>query len=200
MKIGIGLTTYGNRQTPALEMIRKHTPLARIVTVNVKGIAKAKNMCLALLDDCEHIFLFDDDCFPKVDNWYEPYINAGIPHLCYTFDRKVLSVKNGIKEHELPCGCMLYINRKCLDVVGGFDTDFDGYGFEHPDYSQRVCNAGLQYAPFLDVVGSNLLIHSMDEHKQIVSSVSQLDRGLGIQTNRHLFMKNRDSKEWKPYK
>jgi hypothetical protein len=200
MKIGIGLTVYGNRQTPALEMIRKYTPLARIVTVNVKGIAKAKNMCLALLDDCEHIFLFDDDCFPKVDSWYVPYIWSGVNHLSYTFGRKVLNQQNGLTEYELPCGCMLYINRKCLDVVGGFDTDFDGYAYEHVNYSQRVCNSGLQYAPFLDVVDSHLLIHSMDEHKQIVSSVSQLDRGLGIQTNRHLFMKNRDSKEWKPYK
>lgn len=200
MKIGIGLTVYGNRQTPALEMIRKHTPNAKIVTVDCKGIAKAKNMCLALLDDCEHIFLFDDDCWPKVDNWYESYINANIPNLCYTFDRKILSVKNGIKEHELPCGCMIYINRKCLDIVGGFDEDFSGYSYEHVSYSQRVYNAGLQYAPFLDVIDSNLLIHSMDEHKEVQSSVSQLERGSGIQANRPLFMKNRFSKEWNPYK
>jgi hypothetical protein len=198
--IGVGLTTYGNRQTPALEMIRKYTPEAKIVTVDCKGIAKAKNMCLALLDDCEHIFLMDDDTFPIVDNWHEPYINAGIPNLCYTFNRKVLSVKNGIKEHELPCGCMIYINRKCLDVVGGFDENFEGYAYEHVNYSQRVCNSGLQYAPFLDVVDSHLLIHSMDEHKQITSSVSHQDRSDGILANRNLFMKNRDSKEWKPYK
>ena len=198
--IGLGLTTYGNRQTPALEMIRKYTPDAKIVTVDCKGIAKAKNMCLALLDDCEHIFLFDDDTFPIVYKWHEPYINAGIPNLCYTFNRKVLSVKNGIKEHELPCGCMIYINRKCLDVVGGFDESFEGYAYEHCNYSQRVCNAGLQYAPFLDVVDSNLLIHSMDEHKEIQSSVNQTERSLGIQANRPLFMKNRFSKEFKQYK
>lgn len=200
MKIGIGITTYGNRKTPALEMIRKYTPDAKIVTVDCKGIAKAKNMCLALLDDCEHIFLFDDDTWGKVDKWYEPYINAGIPNLCYTFDRKVLSIKNGIKEHELPCGCMIYINRVCLDMVGGFDEDFAGYAYEHVSYSQRVFNAGMQYAPFLDVVDSHLLIHSMDEHREVQSSVSQLERGQGIQTNRQLFMKNRNSQEWKPYK
>jgi len=200
MKIGIGITTYGNRKTPALEMIRKYTPNAKIVTVDCKGIAKAKNMCLALLDDCEHIFLADDDTFPIVDKWYEPYINAGIPNLCYTFDRKVLSIKNGLKEHELPCGCMIYINRKCLDVVGGFDEDFTCYAYEHVNYSQRVFNAGLQYAPFLDVVDSHLLIHSMDEHKEIKSSVSQSERSLGIQANRPLFMKNRFSKEFKKYK
>jgi hypothetical protein len=200
MKIGIGITTYGNRQTPALEMIRKYTKGAKIVTVNQKGIAKAKNMCLALLDDCDHIFLFDDDCFPKVDYWFTKYIFTGVKHLSYTFNRKILKKYNGLKEHELPCGCMLYVNRECLDVVGGFDTDFEGYSYEHVSYSQRIFNAGLTHRPFLDVVDSHLLIHSMDEHKQIVSSVSQLDRGLGIQTNRHLFMKNRDSKEFKSYK
>jgi GT2 family glycosyltransferase len=155
---------------------------------------------LALLDDCEHIFLFDDDTFPKVDSWFTPYVFSGVNHLSYTFGRKVLNQRNGLTEYELPCGCMLYINRKCLDIVGGFDTDFEGYSYEHVNYSQRVFNAGLTPARFLDVTLSKDYIYSMDEHKQIVSSVSQLDRGLGIQANWHLFMKNRDSKEWKPYK
>lgn len=200
MKLGIGLTVYGNRQTPALEMIRKHTPDAKIVTVNQKGIAKAKNMCLALLDDCDHIFLFDDDTFPIVDNWYEPYINSGEYHLSYTFDRKVLNQSNGLTEYELPCGCMLYINPICLDIVGGFDTDFEGYAYEHVNYSQRVYNSGLTSALYLDVTLSKNYVHSMDEHREIQSSVSHADRSAGIATNRHLFMKNRNSTEWKPYK
>lgn len=200
MKIGIGLTTWGNRQTPALEMIRKFTPDAKIVTVNQKGIAKAKNMCLALLDDCEHIFLFDDDCYPITKGWFIPYIIAQEGQLSYTFNRKIVSQYFGLTEYELPCGCMLYINRKCLDVVGGFDTDFEGYGYEHVNYSQRVYNAGLTSAKYLDITGSDKLIHSMDEHREVKSSVSQLERGQGIQINRHLFMKNRNSQEWKPYK
>jgi len=198
--IGIGLTIYGNRQTPALEMIRKFTPDAKIVTVNQKGIAKAKNMCLALLDDCEHIFLFDDDTYPEFDNWFLPYTNSGEPHLSFTFGRKILKQSNGLTEYELPCGCMLYINRKCLNIVGGFDTDFEGYSYEHVNYSQRVYNCGLTSAKYLDVAGSDKLIHSMDQHREIKSSLSQLERGLGIQANRNLFMKNRHSQEWKPYK
>lgn len=200
MKIGIGITTYGNRKTPALEMIRKYSPNAKIVTVDCKGIAKAKNMCLALLDDCEYIFLFDDDCWPIADTWYLDYITSGENHLSYTFGRKILNQTDELKECELPCGCMLYINRKCLDVVGGFDEAFEGYSYEHVDYSNRVFNAGLTSAKYMDVSYSHLLIYSMDEHKQIVSSVSQLDRGKGIQANRPLLMKNRFSKEWKPYK
>lgn len=200
MKIGIGLTTYGNRNTPALGMIRKYSPGAKIVTVNQKGIAKAKNMCLALLDDCTDIFLFDDDCYPKAKSWFTPYVFSGINHLSYTFNRKILNQANGLTEYELPCGCMLYINRACLDIIGGFDEDFEGYSYEHVNYSQRVYNVGLTPARYMDVTLSKDYIHSMDEHKQITSSVSQLDRGLGIQANRHLFMKNTDSIEWKPYK
>ena len=200
MKIGIGITTYGNRETPALEMIRKHSAGAKIVTVNQKGIARAKNMCLALLDDCDHIFLFDDDTFAKVDNWYVPYVWSGVNHLSYTFNRKILNQANGLTEYELPSGCMLYINRKCLDVVGGFDTDFEQYSYEHVNYSQRVFNAGLTPARYLDVTLSKDYIYSMDEHNQITSSVLPYDRAMGIEANRNLFMKNRDSKEWKPYK
>lgn len=200
MKIGIGITTYGNRQTPALEMIRKFTPGATIVTVNQKGIAKAKNTCLALLDDCDEIFLFDDDCYPISEGWYLPYINSGEPHLSYTFDRKIVNQTDNLTEYELPCGCILYINPICLDIIGGFDTDFDGYSYEHVNYSLRAYNAGLTSAKYLDVTGSDKLIHSMDKIRGIKSSVSQIDRGLGIQTNRHLFIKNRNSQEWKPYK
>lgn len=200
MKIGIGITTYGNRKTPALEMIRKYSPGAKIVTVNQKGIAKAKNMCLALLDDCTDIFLFDDDCYPVKDNWHSLYTLSGIHHLSYTFGRRVLKEANGLTEYELPCGCMLYTKRECLDFVGGFDTDFEGYSYEHVNYSQRIFNAGLTPAPFMDVTQSKDYIYSMDEHKQIVSSVSIQDRSAGIATNAHLLMKNRNSEEWKPYK
>lgn len=200
MKLGIGITVYGNRQTPALEMIRKYTPGAKIVTVDQKGIAKSKNMCLALLDDCTDIFLFDDDCFPKVDNWFMLYINSGINHLCYTFGRKVLNQSNGLTEYELPCGCMLYLKSECLDVVGGFDTDFENYSYEHVNYSQRIFNAELTPAPFMDLTLSKDYIHSMDQHKQVQSSVSIQERSAGIAINRNLLMKNKDSKEWKPYK
>lgn len=200
MKIGIGITTYGNRKTPAFEMIRKFTPEAKIVTVNQKGISKAKNMCLALLDDCEHIFLFDDDCYPIVENWFMPYINSKELHLSYTFGRKIINQSGILTEYELPCGCMLYLNKICLDIIGGFDTDFEEYSYEHVNYSQRAYNAELTSAKYLDVTDSYKLIHSMDKHREVLSSLSQTERGAGIQKNRNLFMSKRNSQEWKPYK
>ena len=199
--IGIGITNYGNRNTPALEMIKKYAPKdAKIVTVNMKGIADAKNMCLALLDECDHIFLFDDDCYPTCEGWHLHYITSGINHMSFTFNRKVLKIENGLIHYELPSGCMLYINRKCLDVIGGFDTEYKGYAYEHVDYSVRAFNAGLTPAKFIDVEHSDKLIYSMDQHKEIVSSVDRFTRAKSIPVNRERLISQSNSKEFKPYK
>lgn len=198
--IGIGLTVYGNRNTPALEMIRKFTPDAKIVTINQKGIAKAKNMCLALLDDCDDIFLFDDDCFPMFYGWEDPYMLSGWNHLSYTFNRPIIEQNKSITKYAIPSGCMLYLRREVLDVVGGFDTEYKGYGYEHVDFSQRIFNAGLTEYPFADITNSNLFIHSMDEHKQISTTVSNQIRAANIRKNRERLQRNINSKEFKPYK
>src|SRR5690606_11244947 len=79
-RIGIGITTRNRPEAlkTTLENVRKHFPPgARLVVVddasekpvpeadfrfprNV-GIARAKNKCLKMLQDCEHLFLLDDD-------------------------------------------------------------------------------------------------------------------------------------------
>ena len=33
------------------------------------GICNAKNACLVKMSDCDHIFLFDDDCWPQKAGW-----------------------------------------------------------------------------------------------------------------------------------
>ena len=100
MTIGIGLTTHNRRDV--LELSLKHfiaflPPDSKFVIVddaseepyesatfrfeeNV-GIAKAKNKCLELLEDCEHIFIFDDDCYPIKDGWWAEYVASEEPNL-----------------------------------------------------------------------------------------------------------------------
>lgn len=203
--IGIGITTTSNRKAifeRSILQIRHFAPVdAKIVTItDTVGIAKAKNQCLALLDDKEHIFLFDDDTYPIAADWHLPYIESGEPHLSYTFKRKIIRKEKGLIHYELPSGCMIYINRKCLETVGGFDERFEGYSYEHVNYSMRVHNAGLTTSPFMDVIGSDELIYSMDEHERIQSSVPPLVRVKGIRENRVLLGQNWDSKEFRGYK
>src|SRR5690606_10124331 len=83
-RIGVGITTHNRPEIFAktLAEMRKHLPPgAKLVVVDDAskepvaeadyrfeenaGIARAKNKCLELLDGCEHIFLFDDDCYPR---------------------------------------------------------------------------------------------------------------------------------------
>jgi hypothetical protein len=214
MKIGIGITTTSNRSEIAernIETIRALSAGCKIVVVkDVIGIAKAKNECLRQLDDCEHIFLFDDDTYPKKDDWYLPYIEALTPHLSFTFSKlhngatngnRVLDGKfMGLNIFQNPCGCMMYIHKRCLDVIGGFDERFIGWGYEHVNFSQRVFNAGLTPYPFMDVANSLELLHSMDYYGEVKSSVNGMDRMKYIQNNRPIYEMESLSKEFIKYK
>lgn len=214
MKIGIGITTTTGRNETAAHAISQICEFSEgckiVVVKDVPGIAKAKNQCLAQLDDCENIFLYDDDVWPITDIWLLPYINSGINHLSFTFDklhhggtngnRKLIKSENGLNIYQNPNGCMIYLNRKCLDIIGGFDERFIGWGYDHVNLSQRIYNAGLTPYPFMDVAGSLELFHSMDYFCEIKSSVEPLQRAGFIQHNRPIYLAEAGSKEFMKYK
>lgn len=171
------------------------------------GIAVVKNKCLELLDDCEHIFLSDDDIYPIAEDWYTPYIESGINHLMFTFDQlksgeynghKLINVVSGIARYSHPCGCMLYIRSRVLDVIGGFDVRYGKYSHEHVDFSNRTYNAGLTEHPYQDIYNSSDLFHSMDWAKEVVSTVKA--KRARIKINDRLLAENKKSKKYYPYK
>jgi len=174
------------------------------------GIAVAKNKCLELLTNagCTDIFLFDDDTWPKVDKWWEPYVNSPEQHLMFTFSELKDGRQNGnrivvstgeLVELQNPCGCMLYVTKSVLDVVGGFDTRFVKYAHEHVEWSNRIHNAGLTKFRFQDVPNSINLFHSMDWACETLSSVLE-KREVYIAVNYAHLSRVRDSKEFIPYK
>lgn len=200
-KIGIGITTHDRREV-FLRSYGKILALAptgaKIVVVddaskdpveanklayrfekNV-GIATAKNKCLELLDDCEHIFLFDDDCYPRKKGWERPYIESPEPHLMYLFkdlkgrrltDSKLVYQDDQHKVLSHPRGCMVYFHRSVLDIAGGMDTGYQKWGFEHGDLSNRIYNLGLTSFRYMDVAGSEKLIYSGDEEITVQTTV-----------------------------
>lgn len=213
MKIGIGVTAY-KRHTDewCIDKIKSYAPKGSkfIVVKDIKGIALAKNMCLEELDKCDHIFLFDSDTYPKNEFWYLPYISSGINHLSFTFSHLVNGATNGNRKlekeynelnvYQNPSGCMLYLTKQCIDTVGGFDEAYGGYSYEHVDYSRRIYNAGLTPYPFMDVKNSLELLHSMDYHREVKSSLHPIERLKYISKNRELYYNNINSKEYKEYK
>lgn len=228
-KIGIGITTHNRRDvfSITLEHIRSRAPAgAKIVVVddasavpvteanfrferNV-GIAGAKNKCLELLDDCEHIFLFDDDTYPLVDDWWKPYVESPEPHLMYIFQDFATNVKLNdtipVYRDSLHTawsharGCMLYFKKVCLDKVGGMDPVFGRWGWEHPNLSERIYNAGLTSFRYLDVANSQGLFWSADEHQDVQSTVAGPERIAQINRNRAIYESLKDSAKFVPYR
>lgn len=214
-QIGIAITTR-NREATAKETItkiRKYAPKgAKIVIVddasdkpfegadfrfeNQAGIARAKNKCFELLNDCEHLFLFDDDCWPKVKDWHLPYVNSKHNHLMYIFGNFSNGKPNGNRKekeiedaviYENPCGCMIYYKRVCLDKVGGMDPAYGIWGFEHPDHSVRIHNAGLTPYKFMDIKSSDDLFFSHDKEQTVERSVPTKIRMQHIAKNKRKF-------------
>lgn len=227
-RIGVGITTH-NRHTlwpQTVAKILEFTPGAKVVVVddaskvtarmsgvemyrfntNV-GIARAKNKCLELLSDCDHVFLFDDDTHPIAPDWYLPYVNSPEHHLMYLFDKwangrpvgddAVLYAGNGHKAHAHARGCMMYVDNVALATVGGMDTRFGVAMNEHLDWSLRIHNAGLTTFPYMDVAGSEQLIYSMDQHQVVTTSIE--NKRQRFAENIHLLDASSTSCEYMPY-
>lgn len=204
--IGIGITTHNRYDIfkKTYEEIQRFAPAnAKIVVVDDAsdkpvpeathrfnqnaGIAKAKNKCFELLYNagCEHFFLFDDDCYPMVEDWHKPYIESQEPHLNYIFeefkgsnkpklnDTLLLYSDSNIRAYSHARGCMCYYKRICLDVSGGMSPLFGRWGYEHPDLSNRIYNAGLTSFRYMDVPDSGKLFYSRDEHTGNADSTIQ---------------------------
>lgn len=161
---------------------------------NRVGIPAAKNKCLELAK-YDHIFLFDDDTYPLHDEWYLPYIKSGKEHLCFTFLTSFKS-KKGFKYHTLGNGCMLYVTRKCIDTIGGFDWNYGLGKYEHVDLSRRIHNAGLTESIFMDVDNSKDLLYCMDQKKEIQRSFTSREMTTLLSSGGKHFRQNRFSKEY----
>ena len=169
------------------------------------GIVASKNASLTALMDagCEHLFLWDDDTWPIADNWHLPYIESPEPHLAYQFldlagprklnDLAVLYRDDRHVAYTGQRGVMLYYHRSAIEKVGGFDPIYGRGMYEHSDLALRIHNAGLTTWAFADVVGSNKLIHSLDEHEQVERSVPRPDREEQVKRNVRIHNERRDS-------
>lgn len=216
--IGIAITTYNRPKVLEITLakIKEFAPKdAMIVIVDDasetphpettfkfkknQGTPVVKNKCLEILYNagCTHIFLFDNDFYPVVKGWERPYIESKEPHLCYTFangKRQIISTKGNISVWTNPNGCLMYMERKVLDKVGGFDTDFKFYGGWHKNYSRRIFNVGLTSYPFMDIVGSEKLFHLQPV------TTTRTDTHKYKSANSSLSYNRKNSKKFHPFK
>jgi len=216
MKIGVGITTR-NRNSILLKNLTyfdKYCPKDfKLIIVDdastipfpkatfrfekQAGIAKAKNKCFELLSDCDHVFLFDDDCYPIHEEWWKPYLDNKEPHLMYIFsqytngqrlmDISTLYYDETIIAYSHPRGCMLYYDMRAIKIVGTMNEKFEIWGYEHVNLSDRIFNNGLTTFRYMDVRNSQKLIHSMDESITVVSSVTPEQKIKHLEKNTILY-------------
>lgn len=169
------------------------------------GIVEAKNTSLHTLIEagCEQLFLWDDDAYPLAKGWELPYIESPEPHLSYQFldlagpkklnDIAVLYRDQQHIAYSGQRGVMLYYHKSAIEKVGGFDRIYQRGMYEHVDLALRINNAGLTSWAFADVVNSQTLIYSLDEHEKIERSVVQQERIAQVARNVKIYSTRRDS-------
>lgn len=121
------------------------------------GISVNKSVAMMHLQECDHVFLFEDDLKPIKMGWDSLYVNlhneSGIGLFNYITSDLYYCDKRAKTEHKFKSGKVAYgythtaqimsITKKTLNTVGALDPRFKGYGYEHCDYTRRCVKAGL---------------------------------------------------------
>lgn len=213
MKIGVAITSYKRPDifNRTFSTVEKYLPIgAELITVlDVSPIAKAKNMCLKYLQEkgCDVFYLLDDDVEVLSKYWWLPYAQSGQPHLMLNFrlpnkpqsDMRELYRDEKITAWSHTRGCMIFLTKEVLDTVGGFDEEYD-FDFFHPDFTNRVHNAGLTTYRSMDVPNSHELLYCYDMDNKIESSIPESVRRANWSKNYKLYQMNKTSKEYKEYR
>lgn len=143
------------------------------------GIPAVKNKCLELLmeTEAEHLFLFDDDCYPISPEWHEHYAESAHKLLHRTFYKPSGFLKDGHPYfNHTANGCMIYVHRSIIETIGGFDTAFGLGKYEHNQFGQRAYHVGLIEHPYIDVPNSNELLYCLDEKAEIKRTLSDREQ------------------------
>ena len=109
------------------------------------------------LQNCDHVFLFEDDLKPTKKGWDSLYINVhkesgiGLFNYCpkwvhdaETKPKNEIKVASGTVVMEYThVAQIMSMTKTTLQKVGALDPEYIGYGYEHCDYTRRCVIAGL---------------------------------------------------------
>lgn len=157
------------------------------VDKDLKGVAQTKNKSLRKLYDagCDYFYLFDDDVFLKRTGFfqwvYRVHKASGINHFCYMnpnanhkVNKQIKFGNHTINQHEGLSGCFLFLTREVLDKVGGYDKDFEGYGYGHIEYTSRINhNFGHKPNEYYSINDMHLFLHSLDFDGNLFGSIKK---------------------------
>ena len=169
-----------------------------------RGIVASKNSSLECLMDsgCEHLFcgttmrmpsLITGTCHTSNHPNCTAYQFLDLAGQNKLNDLSVLYRDDQHVAYTGQRGVMLYYHRSAIEKVGGFDRVYGRGMYEHSDLALRIHNAGLTTWAYGDVVGSEKLIHSLDEHEAVERSVPRPDRQALVERNVKIHNERRDA-------
>jgi len=149
------------------------------------GVGKSKNILFRYLLDnnCDHIFIIEDDIIVKDKNVFKKYIEAskltGLEHFCFGYHgpanrggiskgeptpRFIIDYKKlKIAFNANSVGAFCYYSKNALQKVGLIDEDFLN-AFEHVEHSYRISKAKLctPYWNWPDLANSYELLEEIE--------------------------------------
>lgn len=169
------------------------------------GVASNKNFGLSKMIENDVVFLFDDDCFPNDIMWVDSYINTlknnNTHHLTYTpWEPSHRTERDGVYISEWGMGCCMFFSKLLIDTIGGFDTKYHLFGFEHLSYGRRAFASGMNqdYGAYLTPVSAIDKIFTLDYEYKILKKQPSLGiidfehiRGAYMDTPNDILISNR---------
>ena len=123
------------------------------------GVGANKNRALYLMQNHHFSCMLEDDLIPQLTGWFEIYETVAtmtdIHHFCRVEDKLVPEVHASFTRYlreamnltplygSSPRGDLTFITKKVIATVGGMNPLFEGVGYAHGSWSDRVAKAGL---------------------------------------------------------
>ena len=149
MKVGVGVITMGLREINP-KFFEKTTHETFVYTdTERKGPGHARNQVLAHFDGYDHVFIFDDDCYPTRLGWEDYFIQEAQANdihymaLPDIFGGEFLYAESDITFWFSALGCFLYQDKIAMETIGGYNLEYNRYGYEDAARSHRAIKAGL---------------------------------------------------------
>lgn len=196
--IGVGVSSIDEEKYSLfLENLDANTSNYKFASArNIKGVRKAKNQLLYELRECDEIYLFDDDCYPIKPGWTDFMSRAfstGQNH--FQYNTSEIHGKMTIINGPVPLlvtynsgGVFLAFTKKVLEVAGYMRPEYQGYGWEHLGYSQRIFRHGLTINPYICPVGLDEFLHAEDYVRPVVKPEQSAEEQMQRKLNHSLFL------------
>jgi glycosyltransferase involved in cell wall biosynthesis len=157
-----------------------------ISTPERRGIPYCKEMGFQRLKGCDYQFWFDDDCFPRVKGWEQPFIDAMElqGHLLYLKEWAHIKIKRDLGElieYTAATGCFMTFSADMYGDIKDLGTQLYG-GRWHPNLSDKMQKYGI--GRYVSIKDAGKYLHSFDMDSEpkdfpysFNSSVEQSARG-----------------------